>query len=336
MLNAATDSLDDEGTESVQIGFGTLDDSSLAGGTTEVDNLDDFNIQEPLRVSIAGGTAVTEGSPAVFTVTANRAPTAVLTVNLTVADDGTSDFVAGGSEGTDEVTIAIGTTTATYEVATEDDSTDEANGTVTVTLASGDGYATGTPSVAIVTVNDNDVVATAGVTVTETDGDTTVSEDGTTTTDSYTVILNTEPSADVVITLASGSTSIAIVSPPTVTFTNTNWDTARIITVTGVDNDRDDANNMRTTTITHTADSTDTAYDTDNSLSIDGVEVTVTDDDVPELSLSVQGDTNRVEEGAMATIVVTSDIPIDGVVDHGAPVTPRNGNVGMHRSHRYQ
>ena len=300
MLNAATDNLDDEGTESVQIGFGTLVDSSLTGGTTEVDNLDDFNIQEPLRVSIAGGTAVTEGSPAVFTVTVNRAPTAVLTVNLTVADDGTSDFVAGGNEGADEATIAIGTTTTTYEVATEDDSTDEANGMVTVTLMSGDGYATGTPSVAIVAVNDNDVAVTASVRVIESDGDTTVSEDGTTTTDEYGVVLTTGPTAEVTITLTAGTG--VTVSANSLTFATTNWGFRQTVTVTGVADNTDTPN--REVTISHAADSTDTTYDTDGSLSINNVEVTVVDDDATTVTLA-DNPTGNVTEGDNKSITVT-------------------------------
>ena len=107
-------------------------------------------------ITISGGDAVTEGTAAEFTVTASPAPSANLTVNLTVADASGSDFVASGDEGSKTVTINSGATTATYSVTTQSDTTDEPNGDVTVTVASGTGYAVGTASSATVTVNDDD------------------------------------------------------------------------------------------------------------------------------------------------------------------------------------
>ena len=107
-------------------------------------------------ITISGGSAVTEGTAAEFTITADSAPAANLTVNLTVADATGSDFVAAADEGSKTVTINATETTATYNVTTQADSTDEPNGTVTVTVASGTGYTVGTTSSATVTVNDDD------------------------------------------------------------------------------------------------------------------------------------------------------------------------------------
>ena len=111
-------------------------------------------------VTIAAGTSpVTEGTAATFTVTASSAPSANLTVNLTVADASGSDFVASGDEGSKTVTIAASATTATHSVPTTADSTDEPNGNVTVTVNSGTGYTVGSTSSASVTVNDDDATA---------------------------------------------------------------------------------------------------------------------------------------------------------------------------------
>ncbi|MYD98629.1 MAG: hypothetical protein F4X98_14770, partial [Gammaproteobacteria bacterium] len=108
-------------------------------------------------ITIAAGTSpVTEGTAATFTVTADSKPGADLTVNLTVADDTDSDFVAAGDEGDKTVTITSSATTATYSVTTQNDSTDEPNGDVTVTVAAGTGYTVGSTSSASVTVNDDD------------------------------------------------------------------------------------------------------------------------------------------------------------------------------------
>ncbi|MYD99218.1 MAG: hypothetical protein F4X98_17780, partial [Gammaproteobacteria bacterium] len=116
-------------------------------------------------ITIAAGTSpVTEGTTAEFTVTANPAPSANLTVNLSVADASDSDFLATSDEGSKTVTITSGATTATYSVTTQSDSTDEPDGDVTVTVASGTGYMVGSTSSASVTVNDDDEPARAVIT----------------------------------------------------------------------------------------------------------------------------------------------------------------------------
>ncbi len=165
-------------------------------------------------------------------------------------------------------------------------------------------------------------IVTPGVTVTETGGGTTVAEAGGT--DNYGIRLSTQPSGSVTITAESDTTSAATVTPTTLTFTTANWNAAQTFTVTGIDNNRDDAMNRRIATISHAAASTtDTNYV--SSLDIDDVEATVTDDDVPVLTVSVEDDhTDIVENGAERTIVVTSDIPIDGRVSYGSPITPNN------------
>ena len=73
--------------------------------------------------------SVTEGSPAVFTLTANSAPESGLTVNLTVAAVGEYGVATGPAT----VTIQASQPTATHTVTTTNDSTDEANGSVTAT-----------------------------------------------------------------------------------------------------------------------------------------------------------------------------------------------------------
>ena len=115
-------------------------------------------------VTISGGSAVTEGTAAQFTLTADPAPSADLTVNVTVTEAAGSDFVASGDEGAKTVTIASGTTSKTYAVTTQADTTDEPNGSVTVAITASGAYDTGTAGSASVTVNDDDgAAATAPV-----------------------------------------------------------------------------------------------------------------------------------------------------------------------------
>ncbi len=100
------------------------------------------------EISITAGSGVTEGGDAVFTVTADPAPTAALTVEVTVAQVG--DF--GAATGSRTVTVPT-TGSVTLTVATTDDSTDEADGSITVTINGGAGYSVsaiaGTATVAV-------------------------------------------------------------------------------------------------------------------------------------------------------------------------------------------
>ena len=100
------------------------------------------------ELSITGGADVTEGGDATFTITADPAPTAPLTVNAAVAQSG--DF--GVTSGSRSVTIPI-SGSVSLTVATTNDSADEADGSVTVTVNSGTGYtvsqSAGSASVAV-------------------------------------------------------------------------------------------------------------------------------------------------------------------------------------------
>ncbi len=121
----------------------------------------------PPAVSIAAKAAsVTEGGAAAFTLTADRAPDADLTVTLSVAETGGGDHVAAADEGPATAVIAKGATEAVFSVATVDDDVDEPDGSVTVTLKDGGGY-TVSPSqgAAAVTVSDNDAAALPSLSV---------------------------------------------------------------------------------------------------------------------------------------------------------------------------
>ena len=104
------------------------------------------------EISIASDGDVTEGSAASFTITASPAPAADLSVNVTVSQSG--DF--GVTTGAQTITIPT-TGSYTLTVATTDDSTDEADGSVTATVSSGTGYTvSSSASAATAAVSDND------------------------------------------------------------------------------------------------------------------------------------------------------------------------------------
>ena len=120
-----------------------------------------------------------------------------------------------------------------------------------------------------------DAPEAAGVTVSETALTVTEAD---TSGDSYTVVLDTQPTANVVVTVAGHSGTDGLPAPTTLTFTSMNWETAQTVTVTAV-NDADTTND--TVSLTHSAASTDTDYD---GITIAGVTVTVEDNDTAKVT----------------------------------------------------
>ena len=117
------------------------------------------NDNDILLASIsADPTPITEGTAATFTVVLDRAaPTGGLRINSSVSQSG--EYVFGGLPLT--VDIAAGATTGTLTVSTEDDTTDEPDGSITVRIFAGIGYTVAAPpdNAAEVTVLDNDTPA---------------------------------------------------------------------------------------------------------------------------------------------------------------------------------
>ena len=95
--------------------------------------------------------------------------------------------------------------------------------------------------------------------------------------DTYTVVLDTLPTADVTVTVAGHASTDVTPSLTTLTFTTVNWDTAQMVTVTA-GNDADTTND--TVSLTHSAASSDSAY---QGITIAGVTVTVNDNDTAQV-----------------------------------------------------
>ena len=110
-------------------------------------------------------------------------------------------------------------------------------------------------------------VSTAALTVTEQDS----------TGDGYTVVLDTEPTADVVVTVAGHVGTDVTANPTALTFTMSNWETAQTVTVTA-DDDADTTDDS--VALTHSAASADSGY---SGIAIAGVAVTVNDNDTAQV-----------------------------------------------------
>ena len=151
----------------------------------------------------------------------------------------------------------------------------------------------------------------------------TVSEAGTTT--SFTVVLDSQPSGNVVFDVASSDTGEASVSVAQLTFTNVDWATPQTVTVTGVDDSLDDGDQNSTVTLAINAGSTvDSSYD---ALANQTVAVTTVDDDGPGFTISATTATVS-EAGTTATVTVVLDSqPVSDVVI--SVTSPDTGEVAV-------
>ncbi|MYJ13747.1 MAG: hypothetical protein F4078_05515, partial [Acidimicrobiia bacterium] len=191
-----------------------------------------------------------------------------------------------------------------------------------------------------VTVTDDD---SSGVTINESAGSTQVAENGGT--DTYTVRLASQPLNSVDVTVTSGASSAATVYGPggsaataaasvVLTFTTSNWNSVQTVTVVGVNDDVDNANNRRSVSISHSVTDGDGGAYT-SSLSIAGVSVRVTDDDTAGVTITESSGSTSVGENAgedtytvelnsqplnSVTVTVTSGSPAAALVD-GPDVT---------------
>ena len=122
-----------------------------------------------------------------------------------------------------------------------------------------------------------------------------VTEAGGTTT--FAVALRTQPSAAVTVTVTGRDGSEGTVSPPSLTFVPSTWNTAQTVTVTGKDDDTDDG------TVTWQVRLDPSSGDADyGGLADTDVSVTTTDDDgAPGVELSLNP-TSVSEDGGTATV----------------------------------
>ena len=254
---------------------------------------------------------VAEGGSGSYTVRLNTQPTSnvVISVTKTGSTDVTLDTDTGtsGNQTTLTFTPANWDTAQTVTVAAAQDA-DAVNDAASIAHAVD----------AARSANEYDNVSIAGVAVTVTDDDTagvsvsetalTVAEGGSAT---YTVVLDAQPTSDVVIGVTrTGSTDVTV-SPATLTFTTSNWSTAQTVTVAAAQ-DADAVDDAAA--ISHAVDASRSANEYD-AVTIAGVAVTVTDDDTAGVTVSASSLT--VAEGGSATYTVvlnlqpTSDVVIN-------------------------
>ena len=236
---------------------------------------------------------VAEGASATYTVRLNTQPTSNVVISVTRT--GSTDVTASPATLTFTTSNWSTAKTVTVRAAQDADAVNDAAAIAHAVVAaeSADEYDNVSIAGVAVTVTDDDTVTIGSVAVSETT--LTVAEGGS---GSYTVRLNTQPTSNVVISVTrTGSTDVTA-SPATLTFTTSNWSTAKTVTVRAAQ-DADAAND--TAAITHAVDASRSADEYD-AVSVAGVAVTVADDDTAEVSVTVADD-----ETAEVSVTVADD-----------------------------
>ena len=256
---------------------------------------------------------VAEGGRASYTVVLDAQPTSDVVISLTRR--GSSDVTL--SPATLTFTTSNWSTAQTVTVAAAED-TDGGNDTASIAHAvlagrSADEYDTVKIAALAVTVRDNEFgvfVSVSTLVVQEGVVQEGVVQEGVVQEGdmaSYTVVLNAQPTSNVLIHVTSDYDHLRV-SPATLTFTPSNWDTAQTVTVTA-DQDGDAVDD--TATIDHAVLPSRSAdeYDT---VTIGSVAVTVDDDDIASVTVSESAVT--VAEGATDTYTVKLKPQLSSVV----------------------
>ena len=147
-------------------------------------------------------------------------------------------------------------------------------------------------------------------------------------TGSFTVVLNSEPTSDVVFDVTSDKTDEATIDKSTLTFTSANWDTSQTVTVTGVDDDIDRDDTATITVAVKDASSDDTF----DALTDQTVGITLTDDDVaPTVSTSAVFSitSSSVTMGGDMSDKGSADVTETGVVYSSINASPEIGGADV-------
>ncbi len=271
----------DTGTLSVKV--------TASDGTASVSDTFDIVVSAPALVFTPTALTVGEGDSGTYTVALNTQPSAT----VTVAVAGSGDVSVSPTSLTFTTANWDTAQTVTASAAEDEDAGDD-TAAISHTASGGD-YGSVTGSVSV-TVDDDD---TRGVTIDKTALTVLEGSSGT-----YTVVLGTQPTGDVTVTI--GGTSDTDVSVDTdsgtmgnqntLTFTSSNWDTAQTVTVAAATDT--DAANDAVVTLTHAVSGADYASETAPS-----VAVTITEKDTA--TFSVTGPSDVAEDAGTATYTVS-------------------------------
>ncbi|MFC1766793.1 right-handed parallel beta-helix repeat-containing protein, partial [Planctomycetota bacterium] len=241
----------------------------------------DFVTPGVTLVESASSTDVDEEGPTTDTYTVVLASLPMDTVTITVDPDSQAEVNSNGAGNSIDLIFLTTNwdTPQTITVKADDDTDIEGSHTATIThmaASSDSGYNGISIGNVVVNITDNDF-GTPGVTLVESGGSTDVDEEGPTT-DTYTMVLDSIPTDTVTIAVdpdpQTEVNSNGAGNSVDLTFLTTNWDSPQTITVTAIDDT--DIEGAHSSTITHSAASSDTNY---HGISIADIVANVTDND---------------------------------------------------------
>ena len=239
--------------------------------------------------TVSAGISAASGEDITLVVTTVPVSRHAKTADLTYSANSTLTIPAGATASTGLVTLTA-----------VDNKVDEANKEFTVFARVKNGHGVVAPSPLTLTVTDDDArgvtVAPKKLTVDEADdtGTAAVKENQ----GEYTVVLDSQPTGDVTVEIASGSTDLTI-APQTLAFTPANWNSPQKVTVTAVDDADINTDPNRIVTVSHTLKAGGTDY---SGVSVDPVSVTIRDDEgIVEVSLA-RIDSGNLSEGGSDTV----------------------------------
>lgn len=205
-----------------------------------------------ITVSAISGNTTEAGGTATFTVKLDTQPAANVTIGISSSDptEGASApsslvFGSGNWSTPQQVTVT--------GINDDVDDGDVGYNIITAAASSSDGNYNGINAAneAVTNIDDD----TAGITVSAISGSTTEAGGAAT----FTVKLNSQPTASVTIGLSSSDITEGVAAPDTLVFGAGDWNTPKQATVSGVDDDLDDGN-VAYSIITAAASSSDGKY----------------------------------------------------------------------------
>ena len=326
-FTAATDTVDDDG-ESVKLSFGATLPTGVTAGTPATSTVTITDDDKPTALTVAFGQAaytVDEGSTVTVKVTLSDDPEMDLTIPIAKTDqDGATTADYSGVP--QSVTFDSGESSKSFTFTAAHDDIDDDGESVRLSFGATlpTGVTAGTPATSTVTITDDDVPS---VTVSFGAASYTVTEGASRT---VTVTLDADPERTVVIPIEKtnqGGASTADYSgvPQNVTFDS--GESSKSFTFTAAHDDIDDDGESVKLSFGATLPDGVSAGTTATST------VTITDDDVPSVTVSFGAVSYTVTEGASRTVTVTLDadpertvvIPMEKTNQDGATTADYSG-----------
>ena len=295
-VSAAQDADADADTATIEHTVSGADYGSVVADDVAVTVTEDDKVSTKVTLTVSAPTLAESAGATQVTVTGelNGVPVSTATV-VTVSVGASADTATEGTDYTavSDLTLTIPanltSATANFELTPVNDDVDEVDEALSV-----DGTVQGlTVTPATVTITDDD---TRGVNVSRTTLP--VAEGGS---DTYTVVLTSQPTGQVTMTPSVADNFDVTVRPTSLTFTSLDWSTAQTVTVEAA---HDADAEVDTATIEHAVSGAD--YGSENAAD---VVVTVTEDETQSSQVTLTVSAPTVAEDAGATqVTVTAEL----------------------------